>query len=57
MKAVIKIVTAEKEFSESQMKILKRIMLVLIEYNLSVVLSIKKKEIQPKHVKLKIKSA
>lgn len=38
MKAVIRICTAEKEFSGDQIKIMKRIAMVLIEHNLSVAL-------------------
>ena len=51
MKALIKIVTAENEFSEDQLKIIKRIALVLIEHNLSVAVSMKIKKV--KHLKLK----
>jgi hypothetical protein len=43
MKAVIKIVTAEKEFTPDQIKIMKRIISVLIEHNLSVALLMKEK--------------
>jgi len=42
MKAVIKIVTAAPEFSEDQIRIMKRVAMVLIEHNLSVDLRIKK---------------
>ena len=51
MKALIKIVTAEDEFSEDQLKIIKRIAIVLIEHNLSVAVSMKIKKV--KHLKLK----
>lgn len=51
MKALIKVVTAEKEFSEDQKRILKRVALVLIEHNLSVAVSMKIKKV--KHLKLK----
>ena len=44
MKAVINICTAEKEFTQDQKAIMKRIALVLIEHNLSVALSIKEKQ-------------
>lgn len=46
MKALIKIVTAENEFSEDQLKIIKRIAIVLIEHNLSVAVSMKIKKIK-----------
>jgi len=51
MKALIKVVTAENEFSEDQLKIIKRIAIVLIEHNLSVAVSMKIKKV--KHLKLK----
>lgn len=51
MKALIKVVTAENEFSEDQLKIIKRIAIVLIEHNLSVAVSMKIKKI--KRLKLK----
>ena len=51
MKALIKIVTAESEFREDQLKIIKRVALVLIEHNLSVAVSMKIKKV--KHLKLK----
>jgi len=51
MKALIKIVTAEDEFREDQLKIIKRVALVLIEHNLSVAVSMKIKKV--KHLKLK----
>jgi len=42
MKALIKVSSASKSFSEDQLKILKRVSSVLIEHNLSVELSYKK---------------
>ena len=44
VKAVIKVCTAEKEFTQDQRAIMKRIALVLIEHNLSVELSIVEKK-------------
>jgi len=41
MKAIIKIVTASPEFNEDQKKIIKRIMMVLIEHDLSCYMKIK----------------
>jgi hypothetical protein len=55
MKAIIKVVTAEKEFTQEQTAIIKRIALVLIEHNLSVELSYKVKQIQPVPLKFKLK--
>jgi hypothetical protein len=43
MKATIKIVTACKEFNEDQKKVIRRIMMVLDEHDLSVCLEMKKK--------------
>lgn len=51
MKALIKVVTAEKEFSEDQKRILKRVAIVLIKHNLSVAVTMKVKK--TKHLKLK----
>ncbi len=51
MKALIKVVTADDEFSEDQLKIIKRIAIVLIEHNLSVAVSMKIKKV--KYLKLK----
>ena len=51
MKAIIKVVTAEKEFNDDQKKILKRIMMVLTEHDLSVAIFHKVKKI--KQLKLK----
>lgn len=50
MKAIIKVVTANKEFTEDQKKILRRVTMVLIEHNLSACIEIKKKKV----LKLKI---
>lgn len=56
MKATIRIVTAEKEFREDQIKIIRRIMMVLQEHNLSVSLNmkIKTKIVSGKKYKIKI---
>jgi hypothetical protein len=51
MKAIIKVCTASKEFTEDQKKIMKRIAIVLIEHNLSVDIRMQVKKI--KHLKLK----
>ena len=51
MKAVIKIVTAEKEFTQDQRQIMRRVTMVLTEHNLSVALAIKEKK--TKQLKLK----
>jgi hypothetical protein len=51
MKAIIKICTAAKEFTEDQKKIMKRIAMILIEHNLSVVIITKVKKV--KQLKLK----
>ena len=40
MKAIVRIVTAEREFNQDQKNIMKRIVCVLIEHNLSVSLTI-----------------
>jgi hypothetical protein len=54
MKAIVKIVTAEPEFSSDQKLIIKRIVNVLIEHDLSVCLQIKTKvTTKTKHLKLK----
>jgi hypothetical protein len=50
MKAIIKIVTAEKKFTEDQEQIIKRVSMVLIEHNLSV--AIVKKVKKAKTIKL-----
>jgi len=53
MKAVIKIVTADKEFSQDQKDILRRISNVLMEHNLSVSVILKKKvKKRLKHLKI-----
>ena len=46
MKAVIKVVTAEKEFTEDQKKILRRVCIVLNEHNLVVALIMKVKKVK-----------
>ena len=51
MKALIKVCTAAKEFTEDQIKIMKRISMVLIEHGLSVDVRMKIKTV--KHLKLK----
>jgi hypothetical protein len=51
MKAIIKIVTANKEFREDQKQIIRRVALVLEAHNLSVAIVMKVKKI--KHLKLK----
>lgn len=53
MKAIIKIVTAESEFTPDQKQIIRRIMNVLIEHDLSVCLKIKKKDDNVKTLKIK----
>ena len=54
MKAIIKIVTAEKDFSEDQKQIMRRITMVLIEHNLSACIMLKKKVKKTKVLKLKL---
>lgn len=51
MKAIIKVVSDEKEFSEDQKRILRRIAIVLVEHDLSVAVIMKIKK--DKHLKLK----
>jgi len=51
MKALIKIVTAEKEFTQDQKQILRRVSMVLTEHNLSVAVIMKATKY--KQVKLK----
>jgi hypothetical protein len=46
MKAIIKVCTAERKFSEDQKAIMKRVALVLIEHNLSVAIIMKVKKVQ-----------
>jgi hypothetical protein len=53
LKAVIKIVTAESEFTEDQKRIMKRVSMVLIEHNLSVALIVKEKRYKTVPFKLK----
>ena len=53
MKAVIKILTADKEFSQDQKDILRRVSNVLMEHNLSVSVILKKKVSKKlKHLKI-----
>ena len=54
MKAIIKVLTAAPEFTPDQIQIMKRISMVLIEHNLSVDLSIKKKVKTSEPVRLTI---
>jgi len=54
MKAFIKIVTAQKQFTEDQKQIIKRIMTVLIEHDLSVCLILKTKVKKCKGFKISI---
>jgi len=51
MKAIIKILTANPEFSQDQKAIMKRVAMVLMEHNLSVAIITKIKKI--KQLKLK----
>jgi hypothetical protein len=53
MKATITIATAKKEFNEDQMKIIKRVAMVLYEHDLSV--DVKMKKVVKKNIKLQIK--
>jgi hypothetical protein len=46
MKAIIRIVTAQKQFSKEDMDSFRRILNVLHEHHLSASLEIKKKEVQ-----------
>jgi hypothetical protein len=54
MKAVIQISTADSEFSQDQTAIMKRVALVLIEHDLSVVISIKTRRTKPQNIKLRV---
>jgi len=56
MKAIIKVCTAAKEFTQDQTAIMKRVAMVLIEHNLSVDIRIKESKYLeiPLNVKLKI---
>jgi len=54
MKAIIKIVTAEDHFDEDQLKIIKRIAIVLVEHNLSVAVSMKVKKVRGLELKKKM---
>jgi len=52
MDAIIKIATAKKEFSQDQAAIMKRVALVLIQHNLSVEITIKRKVAKDKEIRL-----
>jgi hypothetical protein len=52
MKVVIKVATAEREFTQDQKDIMKGVCLVLIEYNLLVEITIEVKK--SKQLKLKV---
>jgi hypothetical protein len=47
MKAIIKVVTAKKEFTQDQEQILRRISNVLMEHGLSVAIFLKRKSKKP----------
>jgi hypothetical protein len=53
MKAIIKIVTANKKFSKDQKDAIRRFSIILQEHNLSVVVTIKKKIKKSKILNLK----
>jgi hypothetical protein len=52
MKAILKVVTAEKEFTEDQKQTLKRVAIVLIQYNLSVSLITKERCVKVINLKI-----
>lgn len=52
-KAVIKIVTVNKEFRPDQIQIMKRVSMVLVEHDLSVALLLKEKKVKRLPIKLK----
>ena len=52
MKAIIKVCTAEKEFTQDQKAIMRRVSMVLTEHNLSVAVIMKVKK--DKTLKLKV---
>jgi len=54
MKAIIKIVTADKEFTEDQKTIMRRVVMVLIEHNLSACVVLKKKIKESEILNLKV---
>ena len=54
MKADIKICTVERQFRQDQVAIMKRVVMVLIEHDLSVILSMKQSRQKYKDVKLRI---
>jgi hypothetical protein len=53
MKAIIKIVTANKKFDEDQKQLMRRMVNVLYEHNLSACIILKKKVRKDKILKLK----
>jgi hypothetical protein len=53
MKAIIKIVTANKDFSEDEKMLFRRMVNVLFEHNLSARVMLKKKVTKTKILKLK----
>jgi hypothetical protein len=53
VKAIIKIVTADKDFTEDQKQIMRRVSNVLMEHNLSVSVILKKKVVKTKKLSLK----
>jgi len=54
MKAIIKIVTAEREFNADQKQIMRRIVMVLTEHSLSACIVLKQKIKKDKYLKLKV---
>ena len=54
MKAIIRVVTANKEFDEDQKQIMRRIVMVLTEHNLSACIVLKNVIKKDKYLKLKI---
>jgi len=54
MKAIIKVVTAKKEFTEDQKTIMRRVVMVLIEHNLSACIVLKKKAVKTEVLHLKV---
>jgi len=55
MKAVIKIQSARKEFTQDQIAIMRRVAMVLIEHNLSIEVMIKEKKDMELPLKYKLK--
>jgi hypothetical protein len=54
MRAVIKVCYADKEFRQDQIAIIKRIALVLVEHDLSVVIDFKEKKVKNLNIKLRV---